>query len=70
MDAIAIADEGNKIARLKSVLVHMVFDCLNWIGKTERVVPAFPCLDQRHEYIEAIALWRAALCHHQVLNAL
>ena len=59
MDAVTTTDEGNKIARLKSLLVHMVFDCLNWVGKTERVVLAFPCLDQRHQYIQAIALRRA-----------
>jgi hypothetical protein len=56
----ATADEGNKIARLASVLVHMVFDCLNRFGKPERIVLAFPCLDQRHQHIEAVALRRAA----------
>jgi hypothetical protein len=70
MDAVATADEGNEIARLKSLLVHMVFDCLNWVGKPEWIVLALPCLDQCHQHIEAIALRRAALRPHQALNAL
>ena len=70
MDAVTTTDEGNKIARLKSLLVHMVFDYLNWVGKTEWVVLAFPGLDQRHQYIEAIAFRRAAFRRHQALNVL
>jgi hypothetical protein len=70
MDAITIPDEGNEIARLKSLLVHMVFDRLNWVGKTEWVVLALPCLDQRHQNIEPVAFQRAAFRPHQALNVL
>ena len=70
MDAVTTTDEGNKIARLKPLLVHMVFDCLNWIGKTEWIVLVFPGLDQRHQHIEAIAFRSAAFRRHQALNVL
>jgi len=60
MDAVAAADEGNKVARLKSVLIHVVFDRFHRIGKVERIVPALPRFDQRHQDIEVIALGRAA----------
>jgi hypothetical protein len=43
MDAVATADEGNKIASVGS-------------EKTERIVLSFPCLDQRHQHIEAVSL--------------
>ena len=45
MDAIAAADEGNEVARLKSVLVQMVFDRFHRVREVHRVVPALPCLD-------------------------
>jgi len=46
MDAVTAADEGNKVGWLQSVLVHVVFDCLHRIRQVDRVVPAFPRLDQ------------------------
>jgi tRNA(fMet)-specific endonuclease VapC len=67
---VAAADEGNEVARLKSVLVHMVFDRLHRVREVHRVVPALPCLDQGHQHIEAIALWRAALRGHQAFDLL
>jgi len=47
MDAVSAADERNKIARFKSVLIHMVFDRLHRLEKVERIVLALPCLHQR-----------------------
>ena len=55
MDTVTAANERNEIARFKSVLIHMVFDRLYWVGKVERIVSALPCLNQRHQHIEAIA---------------
>src|SRR5271170_5736419 len=57
MDAIAASDEGNEVTRLKSVLVHMVFDRLRRVGEVPAGV-ALPRLDQGHQHIEAIALRR------------
>jgi hypothetical protein len=33
----------------------VVFDRFHRIGKVERIVPALPCLDQRHQDSEVIA---------------
>ena len=46
MYTIATADEGNEIARLKSVLVHVIFDRLHWIWEIKWIVVAFPGLDE------------------------
>jgi hypothetical protein len=68
VDAIAAADEGNKVAWLQSVLVHVVFDRLHRVRRVDRVVPAFPRLDQSYQHVEVIALWLAALRRHQAFD--
>src|SRR6266511_1790406 len=70
MHAIATADERNEIARLQSILVHVVFDRLYWIRKIKPIVAALPRFDQSHKDVQSITFWRAALSHHQALNLL
>ena len=70
VNAIAAADKGNEIARLQSTLLHVVSDRLHRVRQIEPVMLAFPCFDQRNQYIEPIALGRIAPGIHQSLNLL
>jgi hypothetical protein len=47
MHAIAAADEGNQIARLKPALLHLISDRLNRIGKVERTNVCVPRLPRK-----------------------
>jgi hypothetical protein len=69
MDAVTTTDEGNKIALLKSALVHMVFDCQ--LDRENRVdsagVPRPRPASPAHR---GDAFRRAAFRRHQTLNVL
>src|SRR5580692_6034746 len=50
--AVTTANEGNEVARLQPILIHMVLDRLH----------------QRDKHVEAITLGRVALRDHQALD--
>ena len=70
MDAVAAANEGDEVARLKAILVHVIFDRLHRVWQVERIMFAFPCLDQRDQHIESIAFRGVALRRHEALDFL
>src|ERR1041384_1201895 len=67
---IAAADEWNEIAWLETLLVHMEFDRLDWIGKIQGIVLLLPGLDQRDQDVETIPLGSVALRGHQSFDFL
>src|SRR5674476_1186040 len=66
--AVPTADEGNEVARLQPILIHMVLDRLHRVGKIHRIMLPLPRLHQRDKHVEAITLRCVALRDHQALD--
>src|ERR1700722_927351 len=66
--AVAIADEGNEVARLQPILIHMVLDRLDRVWKIHWIMLPLPRLHQGDERVEAITLRRVAFRDHQALD--
>ena len=58
MHAVAAADKGNEIARLKPILIHVILDRFHRVRQIERVMLLFESLDQRYQHVEPIAFRR------------
>jgi hypothetical protein len=68
--AIAAADERDEVARLKPILLHVIFDRFYRIWKVEWIMFPLPGLDQRSQNIKSIAFGGVAFRHHQALDFL
>ena len=63
------ADEGLKVLTGEVLLFHAELDSSDWIGRGDRVMPAFVGIDEGCKYIQLIPFGRARAGAHQVLNA-
>ena len=59
--AIAAADEGDEVARLKPISVHVILDRFHRVRKVERIMFPLARLDQRDQHVESIAFGGVAL---------
>jgi hypothetical protein len=66
--AIAAADERDEVARLKPILLHVIFYRFYRVWKIERIMFPLPGLDQRDQNVKAIAFGGIVLRHHQALD--
>src|SRR5439155_23774206 len=66
--AVTTADEGNEVARLQPILIHVVFNCLHRVWKIHMIMLALPRLHQRDKHVKAITLRGVALRDHKALD--